>query len=553
MLRNTLFFLFLLASAHSLLAQKPHEVLVSTQVKQVTVFLDRAELLHQEEATLKKGENLLILRGISPKYIKESVQIAGKGDFIIMSVKPQVNHLDEKHFSKQFQKLQDSLKHYQNKLRQNTDEQDVLNKEVEMLVKNQQITGTQQILTPTQLKDMADFMRKQLLQTKDRLRTLSHESEALKADINRVRTQQQSISHQVKTAIGEVHVEIDSKKEQKVAFLLKYLVTNAGWQPLYDLRAEDSNKPITLNYKAQVKQTTGVDWERVKLFISTINPTMGATKPQNPTRWLSIYSPQKVQKSGGELSYAATRADVSRKQKVATTEAASDDWGDSWGDESDAQTAADYVSSKETPFATTFEVKLPYTIPSDGRQKIVEVQNYELPAAFTYAAVPSAETAAFLVAYVTDWQQYNLVTGKANIYFDNGFVGETLINATQASDSLLLSMGRDTRLLIERKALKDYNKRRFVGTQVRESKGFEISLKNNRSESIEVEIEDYIPLSMDSRIVIEDNKIDNGGTYDPNTGKVVWKLKLAANESKKLLVAYTIRYPKGLTLQEQTR
>ncbi|WP_154656996.1 DUF4139 domain-containing protein [Hugenholtzia roseola] len=539
---------FFLVCQFSIFAQAQENV-IPTKVKEVTVFLSQAELFHQEQTILKKGENQLIFRGISPHYVKESVQIAGKGDFTILSVKPQVNYLEQKNASKEFQKLQDSVRFYKEKLNEQKDEKDVLQKEVEMMVKNQQISGTNQTLTATQLKEMADFMRRQLLQTKARLRELTTEEQELSQNISRLQTQMNSISTQRKLPVGEVVVEIESKMEQKAEFRLKYLVDGAVWIPLYDLRASAIGKPIELAYKAQVAQQTGVDWEKVKLYISTINPTLGATKPENPTRWLTLYSHQKqskqrLAKQAEASSPSLTEAEVAMGFG-ADDLAGEDDWGSS-------ETAADYTTSKETPFATTFEIKLPYTIPSDGRVKVVEVQNSELPASFVYAAVPAAENAAFLVAYVTDWRQYNLVSGKANIYFENGFVGETEIETSEASDSLLLSMGRDTRLLIERKALKDYNKRKFVGTQVRESKGFEISLKNNRSETIEVEVEDYIPLSMDSRITVETDQLD-GASYDAQTGRVVWKLKLSGGESKKLKFGYTLKYPKGMNLKEEIR
>jgi len=64
---------------------------------------------------------------------------------------------------------------------------------------------------------------------------------------------------------------------------LSYLASNAGWTPLYDIRSEAATGKISLTYKAQVRQLTGLDWDDIKLSISTNNPYANKTKPElNP-------------------------------------------------------------------------------------------------------------------------------------------------------------------------------------------------------------------------------------------------------------------------------
>ncbi|MCC5946587.1 MAG: mucoidy inhibitor MuiA family protein [Bernardetiaceae bacterium] len=536
-------------------AKAQDENVVATKVKEVTVFLSRAQLTHSEEVRLKQGKQTIIFRGISPKFLKETVQVSGSGNagFTILSVKPQINYLDEKMASQRFQKLEDSLQNYQNKIDKNQDEQEVLNKEIEMMVKNQQITGTNNTLTPAQLAAMADFMKDKMLKNKERLRKLALDLKVYQQEHRRIQQQMRSISSELKISTGEIEVELDSKNPQIANFKLNYLVNEAAWEAQYDLRAENINKPINLTYKASVRQTTGIDWENVKLQISTSNPALGASKPNNPTRWLKLYDPQlyKMQKNAARQKAAAPQ----RQQEVRVAEDMSlaDYETGGWGDDDyESESAADYTASTETPFAINFDISIPYTIPSDGRPIVVEVSKEELSADFVYATVPASEEAAFLVAYATDWQEFNLVSGTANIYFENAYVGETFIDTESAKDSLELSMGRDTRLAVNRKAIKDYNKRKFIGRNVRETKGFEISLRNNRNEGIMLEVEDYIPLSQDSRIEIEVDEL-SGATYNKETGKVVWRFKMGAGESKKLKLAYTIKYPKGFNLTESVR
>ncbi|MGF1534437.1 MAG: DUF4139 domain-containing protein [Bernardetiaceae bacterium] len=544
-MKNAQFILLALALLVSLHTQG--QALVSTKVKDVTVFLDRAQLTHTETVSLKAGEQTVTFRGLSPKFLKETVQVSGKGTsgFTILSVKPQVNYLEERMASKKFQELSDSLQYYKDKAQENKDEQEILKQDIDMLIKNQQIPESNNTLTPTQVAAMADFMKERMLKNKARLRTLERAYEAYQTAQRRIQNQMRSISQQIKTSVGEVVVELTAKMAQKADFTLSYLVSQAGWVAQYDLRAEAIGKPIDLAYKAAVKQTTGIDWENINLQISTSNPTLGATKPDNPTRYLQVYQPVAIQqKMAPQAVYR------SRQDKMFSKEEEEDMTAD-WGAEMPvAESAADFTEATETPFATTFKISLPYTIPSDGRPVIVEVSQEEVPAAFTYATVPASEEAAFLIAYLSDWQNLGLTNGPANIYFEGNYVGETQINPAITTDSLTLSMGRDTRLSVLRKPIKDFNKRNMIGRNVRETKGFEIQLRNNRSEAVTLEVEDYIPISQDSRIEVEVGELSQG-SFNPVTGKVLWRMTLKGGESKTLKIAYTIKYPKGILVRER--
>jgi len=54
-------------------------------------------------------------------------------------------------------------------------------------------------------------------------------------------------------------------------------------------------------------------------------------------------------------------------------------------------------------------------------------------------------------------------------------------------------------------------------------------------------------VSNDKDIVIED--IDkNDGDYNENTGEVKWELSIKPNDTKKLHIGYTVKYPKGKTI-----
>lgn len=84
------------------------------------------------------------------------------------------------------------------------------------------------------------------------------------------------------------------------------------------------------------------------------------------------------------------------------------------------------------------------------------MMSLELPASFEYQSVPKLDPTAFLVAQVRDWQKYDLLEGEANLYFENTFVGKSMLNLLSASDTLNLSLGRDLGIVVKREKRKEF-------------------------------------------------------------------------------------------------
>ena len=84
------------------------------------------------------------------------------------------------------------------------------------------------------------------------------------------------------------------------------------------------------------------------------------------------------------------------------------------------------VKEQKAQFGYEFEIKQPLTMTSDGKTTTTEIARYQLPATYQYLGIPRADKDAFLVADATQWQQYSLLEGEANVYFENSFVYERI-------------------------------------------------------------------------------------------------------------------------------
>ncbi len=195
---------------------------------------------------------------------------------------------------------------------------------------------------------------------------------------------------------------------------------------------------------------------------------------------------------------------------------------------------------------TTVEIQVaePYSIKTNGERTLVDLKTYEIPASYRYIAIPKLDKDAFLLAEMADWSQYNLLEGESNLYFEDGFVGRSILNPAALQDTLQISMGRDRSLVMQREKVDQFSKKRTIGSNITESRGYEITLKNNKSQAVSLQLKDQIPVSVNSAITVTTGEL-SGGVLDPVTGIVTWEITLAPGEQQKLSLRYEVKYPKS--------
>lgn len=203
------------------------------------------------------------------------------------------------------------------------------------------------------------------------------------------------------------------------------------------------------------------------------------------------------------------------------------------------------IQKRET--STEFKIEVPYSIPSDNHEYDVSMVEYTVPVQYSYSAVPKISDDAFLIAKLTDWTQYNMLNGNANLFFKGVFQGETYLDLKSFEDTLTLSIGRDKDIIIDREIQKDFTSRNFVGNNKKELRAWDVTLKNNKEAAIKITIEDQFPISKTDEITVEQIE-QTGAILDKESGKLTWDLELAPNEKKVLTIKYSVKYPKDRKL-----
>lgn len=201
------------------------------------------------------------------------------------------------------------------------------------------------------------------------------------------------------------------------------------------------------------------------------------------------------------------------------------------------------IDEKEAPTSQSFDILIPYSIPSDGKVYVVEVKEDEITAIYEHFCVPKIDTDVFLNAKIIDWEKYKLLEGEASLFVDGTYLGKSKLNLSN-KDTLNLSFGRDKNVSVTRTKLKDFQKRQFIGSYKSEQRAYEISVRNTKNEPINLVLEDQFPVSKMKEVNVEDKEAPEA-EINEETGKLIWRKKVWPTKEQKFTFKYTVKSPKS--------
>lgn len=537
---KTIIVIFLLcAMSTASIAQE--EKKIDSKITNVTVFLNKAQVYRKASVRLDGGKTSVVVTGLTSSLDQQSVQVTGKGNFIIHGISHQQNFLNEFNLPRALKIARDSLVKIQKLLVFENSQREILDREEQVILSNQKIGGTTQNLTAAELKAMADFYRTRLTEIIQTRMKLDERVSRLHEMQNKLQLQVNEQNELYSRNTSELIITVSSESAVNAELEINYIVANAGWQPVYDLRALDTKSPVRLIYKANVFQSTGEDWKNVRLRLSTANPTLGGQKPELSAWYLDFYQP----------SYGYD-ADDRRRKLSATGAVHRSASAPMMSDEGEvvaapAQKVSDFVTTIQTSLNTEFDIALPYSVLTSSKPTMVDIRTHELKAEYVYAVAPKLDRDAFLIARATGWEQLSLLPGEANLFFEGTFVGKSVLDPNSIRDTLNISLGRDKRIVVKREKLLDFNSRKLIGTNQKETHAFEISVRNTKADPIKIIVEDQMPISQTSQIEV--TTLDLGGArYNSVTGKMVWEISLNPGETRKMVYKFEVKYPKDRTI-----
>lgn len=541
----------LLFTTLTAVAQKNYK----TQLTSANVYFGYgAELNHTAKASLEKGTQEITFENISTTLDQNSVQISVPENVVLLSYRFNTRTIVMNNApNPSIKRMEDSLK-LLNKLISNTNNEVTLT--TELLDKTSKLIeiysnggNKNTTITTADLIKLLDFYTSKIQNYRTTLFTLQAKREeynALVYDItNRVYIARNENGGNSSKVVGEMILQLMAQNATAADVGISYFTQRAGWIPTYDMRVESANNTFKLGYKASINQTTGLDWKQVKLTLSTSNPNQGNTYPTLNPLVLQMYNPEMYNNLRGR-SAAVTKYNYNRAQslqEVVVTDANGYSARDEEKEVEEKADVSDYLTLNESQLNTSFEIALPYDIPSDGKSYSVSIKEEKLNATYKHYSIPKLDKDAFLLAEISDWENLDLLPGEANIIMDNVYLGKSFIDPNTTMDTLNLSLGRDKRVAVRRLLVKEMSKSKIKGDTKTETFTYEITVKNNKNKEVSMLLKDQFPISNIKEVVVKLEERD-GAEVNEELATLNWTVKLKAGESKKYRFSYTVTYPK---------
>lgn len=571
---------------------------IKSKISNVTVYSSGAQVERTATFDIQQGKSLLAFKNLSPYINKESIRVDGDGNYTILNVQLQNDYLNQLEKTKEINDLNAGIQQYQDKIEDEETWIKILTEKLEFLKANKSITGKEQAVNPEVFKSLnliygENFEKYSLevLKRKRLIKDYAKETEKLENQLSTLNSKSELPS-------GTITIMVDAKKAQNSTIKLDYLVDNAKWYPSYDIRFVDYNKPLTVSFKANISQNTGVDWKNVDLKLSTAKTNISAQIPYLNANYLQFYYPAYSNNSltgkvaGVQLSNNAGSVGATSEIKIRGIASINGNDAPLYVVDGVIQTDITYLNpdniekmdvlkgasatalygsrgskgvivittkqgsdESDVPLTVTaknetsneYIVDAPQSVNSDNKLNSITFRETQLNATYEYQSIPKLSKNVYLVAKISDWYKADLMDGEANIYLENSYVGKSRINTQQFSDTLEISFGIDNNISVNREKIKEFSQSEFIGSNKKSTYAWKLTMRNNKPYAIKAKLFDQVPVSSNKEIQVETLEL-SGGVMNENTGKVAWTIDLKPNETRQVILKYSVKSPKDKTV-----
>lgn len=493
---------FLTVILHTAAAQEK-EFEVKANIKSVMIYNSSAEIAYQHELQLPEGKSTIVFTDLSPFIIENTIQIGISDPQIdIITTTEKINYIKER--KEQNQKvalLQDSIALIKNETGLLKCKTESLLQEKQLLFKDESIGGVSKGVAVSEIEKASVFFSKRYYEINQELFRLGEKEKRLTSLTTQYTNEINSLSRNTQKPNSEIRVTVISRIAKKALFNFKYLTSQAGWAPAYDFKYMGANEPLSFIFRANVFNATGTPWENIDIVLSTASPTNGFNTPSlNTTTGNKAFSTGEVKFQTLEITNAI----------------------------------AEYV------------IKHKYSIPSDSKPYLIDVDSYTINATYNYLLIPKLDPFGFLMAKIPDWNKYNLLPGTTNIYNKGSFMGKTFLNTYAENDTFSLYLGKDKNIQSIRKETSITNKQSMMGNYYIDKTSTTLSIKNNSSEKLDIKLLDQVP------VFDEDDKVKfilqgtESALYNKEEGLLTWDFSLKPDESRIIDYKYEIKEPRNV-------
>ena len=518
-----------------------------------------AELTHESKVKVDASTKTIVISQLSTSVDINSLQVSVPEDVALLSQRYSIFYPAPAPVIKlkEVEKLEDSIVLLQKEISRFDNliviDQEILTK-TGLLIESAISNSGNKTITGEELLKLVEYYNAKIEKSKTNIYASKQSINQLNVRIAEIRKKIAGITAVTpvkQRPYGQVFLQVMCKRSGEIPVNLSYYTTNAGWTAMYDVRVNSKTNKVKMVYKASLTQTTGIDWKKTKLTLSTGTPNFGVAAPVLTPWYLQLYVPglytdlqRRAAQGNAARNMIQSYEDNEKLAEVVVTDAAGQYKVKTLKDQTiDPSTLQQYTTLTQGQLNTSFEIDLPYDIASDGQLNSVTIKDQEISCILKNYAVPRMDKDAYLLAEVADWQNLDLLPGDANIIMDDTYIGKSVIDPNTTADTLNLSLGRDKRIAVKRSLVKEQSSLKTSGGNTKQVFTYEILVKNNKVTDVNLLLKDQFPLSNIKEVVVT---LEDGSDamINTETGVLTWKIDLKPGESKKVRFSYSVKYPK---------
>lgn len=521
---------------------------IETRITAVTVYPDRARLCRVGTVSLEPGLHTLEIAGLPVGIDPDSLRASARGSARARLLGVQA------HKSFYAETPVETVQALEEQVEAVQDELAGLDAKLELLQKQQSQIEALAAQAETYALGLASGERsleaqlglyEQVRQEAERIETEQREAGARKRQaLRRLQKlqaeldQQRSSRHRQRFTAG-VEVEILQAGELEVELL--YVVSGAGWKPLYDLRllenGQENGPALELGCLGQVTQKTGEAWEGVELALSTARPALAGVLPELQPWFIRPFAPPVRQKQFAReapmrMASMAVPAPMAAADEGAPVEAY------------EAELPEAQVSAAGA--ALTYRVAGRASLPSDGEPHKVTIVRLSLPPKLDYVSAPRLAPAAYRRVRVTNDSPYVLLPGPASLFAGDEYLGQTQIELSAPGAEIEVFLGVDDRIRVERELKRRDVDKTLIGGRRRVHFAYEITLENLLDRETRLLLHDQLPVPGHEEIKVRLENAEPRPSAHSELNLLDWELTLPPGQKRGVRFDFTVEYPQGM-------
>lgn len=524
---------------------------IASQVVAVIVFADRARVTRRGQAALEPGSHRLEFADLPAILDPASLRVAARGTVPakLLGVEGRKSFFTEPPAAR-VRDLEARLQALQDEDAADADNSATLAKHLAHLdgladatriyahgLANGKTTLEQQTALLAFLEQQCTGLQQRARAVAVRRRERAKEIEKVQQEITHVRAAKARERYAV---VVEVAVNAPGEVEVDVT----YVLPQAAWHPLYDVRLRGEELEVT--YLAEVQQNSGEDWPGVALTLSTTRPALAAALPRlQPWHLHSrvespVAMPARAAAAKGRAEMRAWRSVEAAEEPYLTSPAAP----------APEMAAAEIEMAKveQSGGSVIFQIPGAMDVPSDNSPHKATVGIFRLRPQFDYVSVPKLAGAVFRRAKVPNASSYTLLPGRAQLFMEDDYLGASDLVLTAPGQQLELFFGTDDRLSVERGLTKRDVGKSFLGGRRRLHYAYEIRVWNHTGAAQKLTVVDQMPLPQHEDIKVSLDSAEPKPDRQDDLNVLIWKLSLNAGGEQQICFAFTVEHPREMAV-----